>query len=300
MWYHSLRQSVLLRGMSDTNIQHSRIKLLTILIAVIGVVVIIRLFSLQIINSEEYRARAERQYVTPSGSVFDRGNIYFTDKDGISIAAATIENGFKVAINPSQITDPESAFTALSAIIPLEHDEFMQKVAKKADPYEEIGERLTQETADDINALDITWVTIYRQKWRFYPGGSLAAQAIGFVSYKENDLIGNYGLEEKYNDVLSRTGNNFYVNFFAEIFANVQSTVFKNTTATGDIVTSIEPTVQSQLETLITDVQRKWSSDTVGGVVMDPYTGEIIAIATAMPVCTLMPLHRDGTKWAPL
>jgi len=268
--------------MSETNIQHNRIRLLTIFIAIIGVVVVIRLFSLQVVNSEEYRARAERQYVTPSGSVFDRGNIYFTDKEGISIAAATIENGFKVAINPVQITDPDTAFTALSGVLTsLERDDFMEKAAKKTDPYEEIAERLDKETADAVNALGIKGVTVYRQKWRFYPGGSLAAQAIGFVSYKGDDLVGNYGLEEKYNDVLSRSGNNFYVNFFAEIFANVQSTVFKNTTATGDIVTSIEPTVQSQLETLITGIQTKWGSDTVGGVVMDPHNGEIIAIAAA-------------------
>ncbi|MBY0329028.1 penicillin-binding protein 2, partial [Patescibacteria group bacterium] len=215
-------------------------------------------------------------------SVFDRGNIYFTDKEGTSIAAATIENGFKVAINPSQITDPESAFVALSTVLPLlSRDDFFTKAARKSDPYEEIATKLDKETAEGITNLRISGVTVYRQKWRFYPGSTLAAQAIGFVSYKGDDLIGNYGLEERYNDVLSRTGNNFYVNFFAEIFANVQSTVFKNTTATGDLVTSIEPTVQSQLETVLGGIQTKWRSDTVGGVVMDPYTGEIIAIATS-------------------
>lgn len=267
--------------MSDANIHNSRIRLLTILIGIIGGVIVIRLFMLQIMDSELYRARAERQYVTQSGAVFDRGNIYFTDKDGLNIAAATIENGFKAAINPSQITDAENAYTLLNSVIPLDREEFMQKVAKKADPYEEIAVRLNQGTADAINALDISGVTMYREKWRFYPGSTLASHAIGFVSYKGDVLVGNYGLEEKYNDVLSRTGSNFYVNFFAEIFANVQSTVFKNTTATGDIVTSIEPTVQSQLETLVGDIQEKWGSDSVGGIVMDPYTGEIIALANA-------------------
>lgn len=267
--------------MSETNIQQNRIRLLTILIIVIGVVIVARLFSLQVLHSDEYRAKAERQYVTPSGNVFDRGNIYFTDKDGFSIAAATIENGFKVAINPVQITDPETTFTALSQLLPLEREEFFAKASKKTDPYEEIGLKLSKETADAIIALNISGVTVYRQKWRFYPGSTLAAQTIGFVSYKNDDLVGNYGIEERYNDVLSRSGNNFYVNFFAEIFANVQSTVFKNTTATGDIITSIEPTVQSQLETLIEGIQDRWNSDTVGGVVMDPFTGEIIAMATA-------------------
>ncbi len=267
--------------MLDANIHQTRIRVLTILIAVVGIVIVIRLFGLQVINSEDYRARAERQYVTPNGAIFDRGNIYFSDKDGTSIAAATIENGFKAAINPSQITDPETVYDMLKGVIELDRAEFMTKAARKTDPYEEIALRLNQQEADALNALDITGLTLYREKWRFYPGSTLAAHAIGFVSYKGNDLVGNYGLEEHYNDVLSRTGNNFYVNFFAEIFANVQSTVFKNTTATGDIVTSIEPTVQSQLETLVSGIQNKWGSDSVGGLVMDPYTGEIIAMASA-------------------
>jgi cell division protein FtsI/penicillin-binding protein 2 len=86
-------------------------------------------------------------------------------------------------------------------------------------------------------------------------------------------------LEEEYNDILSRNAQNFYVNFFAEIFANVQSSIFHNTTATGDVVTSIEPTVQTQLESEVERIERTWASDAVGGIVLDPYTGEIIALA---------------------
>lgn len=267
--------------MSEINIQNNRIRILTGVVATVGILVVARLFSLQIVKADEYRARAERQYVTPTGGVFDRGNIYFTDKDGSSIAAATIENGFKVAINPSRITDPDATFTALSAVLALNADDFFARAAKKNDPYEEIAFRLDQATADKVNELAIPGVTVYRQKWRFYPGGNLSAQTIGFVSYRGDELVGNYGLEEKYNDVLSRTGGSLYVNFFAEIFANVQSTVFKNEIPAGDLVTSINPTVQSQLEVVVGEIQRKWSSDTVGGIVMNPHTGEIVAMASA-------------------
>lgn len=120
---------------------------------------------------------------------------------------------------------------------------------------------------------------MYRQKWRMYPGGSLASKAIGFVSYKDDNLTGNYGLEEEYNDVLSRNADNFYVNFFAEIFANVQSSIFHNKTATGDVVTSIEPSVQNQLESTVAGIESRWASESVGGIVMDPHTGEIVAMA---------------------
>lgn len=244
-----------------------------------GVLVLFRLFSLQVINQKTYKEKAQRQYLTPTNESFDRGTIYFTKKDGTTVAAATIATGFKVAINPQKIDSPQSVYDALSSIIPIDAEDFFTRVRKKNDPYEEVAQRLDESKAEAITKSDISGVSVYRQKWRFYPGGELAAKAIGFVSYKDDELLGRYGLESYYNDVLSRGQNSFYVNFFAEIFANVQSTLFKNKSATGDVVTTIEPTVESQLETTIARVSEKWGSDAVGGIIMDPYTGEIVAMA---------------------
>lgn len=265
----------------DTSIHKKRINFLIALIILVGVITIARLFHLQIINSEDYRASAERQYVSSDGS-FDRGLIYFTDKDGTTVATATIESGFLLAINPSQIIDVEDVYEKLSQFVDIDRDIFMRRATKKDDPYEEILEKVDSETAQKISELNLKGVILVRQKWRFYPGNTLAAHTIGFVSYKGgNKLTGTYGLEEKYNDVLTRNGSSLYVNFFAEIFANVQSSVFRNTSVTGDIITTIDPTVQSQLEVAINGIQKKWNSDSVGGLVMDPHTGEIIAMAGA-------------------
>lgn len=266
--------------MLDTNTQKVRIRILAVCIIALGALVILRLFWLQIIRSEDAQNRAERQYITPTGSVFDRGLIYFTSKDGATVASATIENGFVLAVNPSQVTDPAALYETLSQVVSIDRETFISRASKKNDPYEEIKDKLTKEEAEAITALDAKGVILSRQKWRFYPGNTLAAHTIGFVSYRGDELRGNYGLEEYYNDLLSRTEGDFYVNFFAEIFANVQS-VFKNTTAHGDIVTSIEPTVQSQLEIVIGDIQKKWNSESVGGLVMNPHTGAIVAMAGA-------------------
>lgn len=265
--------------MSDAKIQRRRIRIIIALISVLGLLVIGRLFSLQVLHPSRYQERAERQYVTPASANFDRGNIYFTAKDGNTVAAATVVAGFKIAIVPRLVTDPDRTYAAINAIVPLERDDFFAKVAKKADPYEEIATRVEEKDAAVITELKLPGVTLYRDKWRFYPGGELASNTIGFVSYRGEVLAGTYGLEEYYNDILARAGANLYVNFFAEIFANVQSTMFKNTASTGDVVTTIEPTVQTELERAVADVRSTWGSDTVGGVVMDPYTGAIIAMA---------------------
>ena len=265
--------------MQDSKIHRRRIRVLIGIIIFFGLCIIGRLFSLQIINQKSYKERAERQYLTPASESFNRGNIYFTKKDGTTVAAATVATGFKLAINPVKLVDVQKTYDALNPIIPIDLTDFSNRAKKKTDPYEEIAQHMTAEQAEAVTALNLPGVSVYRQKWRFYPGAELAAKAIGFVSYKGNDLIGRYGLESYYNDVLSRGQNSFYVNFFAEIFANVQSTLFKNKSTTGDVVTTIEPTVESQLESTIDDIQKKWNSEAVGGLIMDPHTGEIIAMA---------------------
>lgn len=250
----------------------------------VGALVIVRLFWLQIIHSNAYDERAEHQYVT-SGNIFDRGTIYFSDKRGATIAAATIESGFKAAIAPAQVEDPDALFDALSNtlenVTTVDRESFYASVAKKNDPYEEVATRIPRSHAEVLIKQKIPGLTLYREKWRFYPGGDLASKAIGFVSYKDNTLVGSYGLESYYNDVLTRKQEDLSVNFFAELFANVQSTIFKNNGVIGDVVTSIEPTVQSELETAVDNARKKWASDAVGAIVMDPVTGAIVGMAQA-------------------
>ncbi|MBP6857606.1 MAG: penicillin-binding protein 2 [Candidatus Pacebacteria bacterium] len=265
--------------MQDAKLHRRRIRILIGFIVIFSLGIIVRLFSLQVVNQNFYKEKAQRQYLTSTNDTFDRGSIYFTKKDGLTVAAATIATGFKLAINPGKIENIAGTYEALNNIVPIDKELFLNKAKKKTDPYEEVAFKMTQESSDAILALNLPGVNIYRQKWRFYPGSEMASKALGFVSFNENTLMGRYGLERYYNDVLSRGENSFYINFFAEIFTNVQSTLFKNKNTTGDVITTIEPTVQSQLETIVTRIEERWGSDEVGGVVMDPQTGEIIAMA---------------------
>lgn len=271
------RHEATLLGISHGRVHRRRIRTIVGCVIVVGALSIARLFYLQLILGATYADRAEEQYVRASDE-FDRGNIYFQTKDGTTVAAATIESGFKAIVVPAQIDDPEGLYEKLSQIIPIDRAAFFASIRRKKDPHEEIAKRIPSNSAEKIAALKIPGLALARSKWRFYPGGTLAAKAIGFVSYKNDTLTGSYGLESYYNDVLARSSDNLYVNFFAELFANIQST-FKNTASAGDLITSIEPAVQSQLEESVASVQRAWKSDAVGAVVLDPYSGEIVAMA---------------------
>lgn len=258
----------------------SRIRIFSLCIFLFALVLITKLFFVQVVHGASFSERADRQYATPAKNIFERGSIFFKTKDGGLVSAATITAGFKVAINPKAISDELFTYEQLSTIIPIERDSFFSKAAKKNDPYEEIANKISKLEADTISQLKLPGVSIYKEKWRFYPGGSLASHALGFVAFKGDDLSGRYGLERYYNDVLSRRENDLYINFFAEIFSNIGTTVFKNKEKEGDIITSIEPSVQSFLEKELEALLKKWDADSAGGIIINPQSGSIYAMAS--------------------
>ena len=258
-----------------------RIRLISFFVLAVAAVLVVRLYYIQVIHADHFAERADRQYVRPNQNLFDRGSIFFKDKNGRLIAAATLKTGFTVTIDPTKITDPEGLYTKLSAIIPLEQDDFLLHASKANDPYEEIAKRVSEEAAKKIEALNTPGLVVYKERWRFYPGNTLAAQAIGFVGYDESGtkLDGRYGLERFYEGTLKRDTSNLYVNFFAQVFTNLGKTISGDYRESGDIVTTIEPSVQLFLEQKFEEVQEKWSSARSGGIIIDPKTGAIFALS---------------------
>jgi stage V sporulation protein D (sporulation-specific penicillin-binding protein) len=259
----------------------NRIRIVAVLILLVGFVFGVKLFWLQILHGDNYSLQADRQYITPQGSQFDRGTIYFKKKNGELVSAASLLRGFTIAINPKLVIDPVKTFNQISEIVPLDQAVFFAQAAKKDDPYEEIATRITEEQAAQVKKLSLPGVTLYRANARFSPAGFLAPQVIGFVSFKEKDLIGRYGLERYYNDVLSRKSGRLYVNFFAEVFTHIIKSSSDDIVTEGDIITTIEPSVQSSLQNELELIRDRWKSDRTAGIVMDPKTGQIIAMASS-------------------
>ncbi|MHB1316234.1 MAG: peptidoglycan D,D-transpeptidase FtsI family protein [Minisyncoccota bacterium] len=253
-----------------------RIRFLSLIVVFIALFIIGRLYVLQISEHDLYAEKADRQYAYSSVGVFNRGAIYFTSKDGTEVSAATLKTGFTVAVNPQILKNPEGVFEKLSTLIPLEKNDFIAKATKQNDPYEEIAKRVEYNVGEQIDALQISGVRIYKDRWRFYPGNTLASQTIGFLAYKGDDLAGRYGLERFYEDTLKRSEGS-YTNFFAQIFSNIEKTV--TDTNEGDVVTSIEPTVQTYLSNTLNDLNKKYSAEYSGGIIVDPKTGVIYAMA---------------------
>jgi len=263
------------------NIFRFRTKILSILLFLFASVLGGKLFFVQVVNGEDYIAEAESQYIAPASDIFNRGTIYFKEKTGNLVSAATLKSGFTLALVPSQITNAEEAYKKVNEIWPIDKEDFMAKVSKADDPYEEIGKRLPKEIGEQIEDLGIDGVRVYKDKWRFYPAEKIASHALGFVAYKDNTLTGRYGLEQYYDEVLNRQDKNLYVNFFAEVFSNISQSIFQgDKSREGDIILSIEPNVQSFLESELVKLTEKWNSTSSGGIILNPKTGSIYAMSS--------------------
>ncbi|MDZ4227430.1 MAG: penicillin-binding protein 2, partial [Patescibacteria group bacterium] len=152
--------------------------------------------------------------------------------------------------------------------------------AKVDDPYEEVAFRVSDDSAVQIRKLKIPGVILVSDQWRFYPAHELAAQTIGFVGYQGDRKVGVYGLEKRWQDTLADTSRGVYVNPFAEIFTSVAALVARDPAShEGSIITSIEPSVQRELETILDSVMDTYTPKLAGGIVMNPITGEIAAMA---------------------
>ncbi len=258
-----------------------RSRILSVGLVLIVCVFIGKLFILQIVKNETFLELAERQYITPATDRFERGSIFFQKRDGSLFSAAGQISGFKVAVNPLivQKLDTEEIYKKINEISPLDYQTFILKIQKQNDTYEEILNRVSKNEADKINNLKISGVSVYREKWRLYPGENMASHVLGFLGFKGDDFAGRYGLERQYDKTLSRSKENPYVNFFAEVFSNINKRFSSEEKTGGNLVTTIEPVVQGFLEKTLSNTKEKYSSESIGGIIMNPKTGAIYAMS---------------------
>lgn len=257
----------------------AKARIIYFFIAFFSFVVVSRLFFIQIVKGDDYKKEADKQYNASFFDIFDRGAVYFTEKSGNKISAAVVKNGYEAEINTKFLSSPEDVYQKLSGIIVLDKDFFMSKALKKNDPSEVIARRLDEETAIKIKNLKIAGLSVYPESWRYYPFDSLASHVLGFVGYKNDKLVGRYGIESFYEETLKRNAADLKRNSFTELFSDFKK-IIAGSEKNGDIVLTIEPTVQSMLEKNLRKIKEKYSAQTAGGLVIDPKTGNVIAMAS--------------------
>jgi stage V sporulation protein D (sporulation-specific penicillin-binding protein) len=259
-----------------------RIRLLSAVLLLVAIILIGRLYEIQIIKADHYLARGESQYVYTQTNLYSRGSILFSTRDNTAVSAATIKSGYILAVNPTQLVDsPQLLCESAAEFIEITLERCVERVSLPGRTYLELATRLNDNQAEAVKKLGLKGVTIYKNQWRYYPGHTLAARTIGFVGFAGDgdELRGKYGLERYYDSTLYEKRQEKRINFFAELFSNLGELVYRKDEAQGgNVVTSLEPSVSRMLDAALLDIQEQYSSKLSGAIIMDPYTGEIIAM----------------------
>lgn len=240
-----------------------------------------RAFYVQVVKHSYYVDMADRQYVSSTPINFDRGTIFFSHYKDELVPAAQLKTTYRIAIDPSVIDDATTTYSRLIKYVPLEKEDFIARATKKNDPYEEVAKDITSEVVAQIKLEKLSGVSFVKDNKRAYPQDDIGSKILGFVGNNGVKVQGQYGIERYYNDVLSRLSADQTINFFAELFANVEKTTVSNVDKNeGDVVLTIDAEVERALHSALVETKKQWNSETIGGIIMDPQTGAILAMET--------------------
>ena len=250
------------------------------------IVILLALVSIFILYDNQFNKKVEAGtgILIPFGSVGDRGNIYFTDKDGNQHLAAITYIGYNLVISPLQLGDAEEIYKHLSEEVDIDSDVFFESAAKEgADEYEvikrDISEPVRDRMQERINQYGLTGVWFEPFRKREYVNGSLAAHLLGFVSVDENQVTrGQYGIENIFDDVLG-SPNKVPQTAEATVLEQLgeHPTAYERLTP-GNVTLTIDINVQRKLEDQLRRIQHSWAAEKIGGIIMDPNDGAIIAL----------------------
>lgn len=196
---------MLKRRLEDKNhgsLSFWRVSSLAGLVVFCGFFTIFNLYRIQVASGEKYRDLAENQYRHQKEIAPKRGEIFLKEKNGAFPVAVNRELPFVFAI-PAQIKDNRYELAAqLAEILFLPREEVEKRIINEKDTYRIIKKNLSSQEAEKILALKKTGIYLDKELGRFYPGGKLAAQTVGFMSYGEDVYSGAYGAESHFEETL--------------------------------------------------------------------------------------------------
>ena len=240
--------------------------------------VLIRLFFLQVFQTDMYVQTAAKQHAVALSSLPTRGNIFFVDKQGTLVPAAVTKRMYTLAGNPQKITDPTKVYDELAHILSLDKEEFLSH-ASATSPYGVFLKDIPKEKAEELMSLQIPGLWIVEEEGRVYPEGLAGSHALGFVGYGDNERIGRYGVEQQYEKTLAGLEKNSTEKEskggFLFSFANSLLSEKKDG---ADIILTIDPHIQSISHQITTELMEQWDATSAGILVMQPKTGAILAM----------------------
>ena len=259
---------------------------------VFSILLTCNIFSLSVLRHEYYKSRTFDQLTTASKMRAERGKIYdsnmnllATTKTSWRISVSTREIKAKIknegkrydeiiANGLGEIFSLDKA-TLLTRISSSREGDLTVKQAASEDEHEKVLSLIAKEALEGL-------VVCEAQSSRYYPEGTLAAHALGFVG---SDNQGLYGLEYYYEKTLA--GTDGYYLYAKDANGNAMPGEFNTLTPASDgysLVTTLDSYIQRELEAQLEAIRANHSvTNRVTGIVMDTESGAILAMATSSP-----------------
>ena len=232
-----------------------------------------RLVYLQVFQHDELVARAERQTLRTLAAPAKRGDIL--DRNGRVLAAsADVDSLYAV---PSEIDDPSTTGAALCDALgdcsTAEQQEVRTRLVRNR-PFVYIRRQITPAQAGRVADLQLEGIGFMRESRRFYPKRELAAHLIGYVGQESDGLA---GLESTYDALVKGRPGTVLVQ--TDAHRKAFSRVERPPTAGASLELTIDEYLQHVAEREL-KAGVEWAGAAGGSaVVMDPVTGEILALA---------------------
>ena len=253
---------------------HSRMKIALLIITFVFIVIIARVFYIQVIDYKKLNKYAGNLWSRNLPIKADRGLIY--DRNGVILADNVTTTS--LVLIPNQIKDKEGTTQKLAEILGVSYEDMYKHVSKKTsiERVHPEGRQLSYETADKIKDLKLDGVYLVKESKRSYPYDTYLAHTLGFVGVDNQGLS---GIELTYDKYL--TGEDGAIKYYSDAKGNrlKLNEVYEQPQDGMNITLTINNEIQSSLERELDNAVTKYDPDRAIGIVMDPNNGEILAMS---------------------
>lgn len=239
-------------------------------------IIAVRVGYVQVVKGEVYIDRAFKLWTRNIPVSTQRGKIF--DCNGKLIVGNTLAP--TVSIIPKQVKDKEYTMEKLAALLGVKKEKIAPHFQKNVsvEIIKPAGKNISLETAKKIIAADLDGVYVSSDVVRYYPYGNTLSHVLGIVGI---DNQGITGVEYIYdNFLMGRPGSqNIYTDAHGNKYPNLTGTY--TAPASGfDLYLTIDINIQLTLERVLDNAAALYDPVEVFGLVMDPKTAEILAMAS--------------------
>jgi len=243
-----------------------------------GFLILVQLFRLQVVHHADYVRAAQKQQVEKVEIAAPRGSIF--DRSGQLLAGSVKRDS--VYIDPLQVPDLQVASAILSGVLRIDRAALfgrMQWYAANQRGFMWVARTIAPEQYERLRSLHLDWIRFADESRRNYPRNTLAAHVIGAVDGEET---GQWGLERSLESDLRGLPGSVRVLTDAK-GRGIDSHLETESRPGADLTLSIDERIQLPAQDAIARAVQASHAESGSVVVMDPYHGDILAIASYPP-----------------